>query len=104
MQIKNNFLAWKNIELSRFICCILFIVIVLNFVKKQSTMAHRGQSRALLQPCTSVEYKSTLPRAGHCKTRPGYTIIRIILRVLAYPSSLRRFACHAVVTRRRMGE
>ena len=48
MQIKNNFLAWKDIELSRFICCILFIVIVLNFMKEQSTMAHRGQSRALL--------------------------------------------------------
>ena len=31
----------------------------MKFMNKQTTVAHRGQSRALLQPRTSVEYKET---------------------------------------------
>ena len=36
-------------RLKKYICLGLFFVIVLNFVKNQSTVAHRGQSRALLR-------------------------------------------------------
>ena len=37
----------------------------MKFMKKQTTVAHRGQSRALLQPRTSVEYKGRLQPTGN---------------------------------------
>ena len=65
----------------------------MKFMKKQTTVAHRGQSRAGLAtlhlglsavalceggskgtPCHGVVKRSRIPRAGHCKTRHCLTL------------------------------